>query len=369
MNELDTIIEIAYKKNATDIHLCASMRPRIRIDNALIETTECGIVDVETAIGQIFDNLTPVEKKIMEERYRAGEDVDCAFSCISGMRLRANIYRSQNGTGVALRIIPPNRMTASEIGLPFSVTSVCRRKSGLFLVTGANGSGKSTTIAALLDIINNTRNAHILTIEDPIEHIIRSRKSLVTQREVGVHTPDFYSALRSSLRENPDVVVLGEMRDIETTRTAIELAETGHLVIASLHTRTAVSTIDRLIGQFEPAEQAQVRMMISENLIGVLTQTLLARKSGGLIAAFEVLVANSAVRNLIREQKVPQIYSIMQMGRREGMCTMEDSLLSLVDSGTVSAAEALSKSALRNDLLDKLHASPNVDKAELEDIY
>ena len=191
----------------------------------------------------------------------------------------------------------------------------------------------------------------------------------MTQREVGVHTPDFYSALRSSLRENPDVVVLGEMRDIETTRTAIELAETGHLVIASLHTRTAVSTIDRLIGQFEPAEQAQVRMMISENLIGVLTQTLLARKSGGLIAAFEVLVANSAVRNLIREQKVPQIYSIMQMGRREGMCTMEDSLLSLVDSGTVSAAEAVSKSALRNDLLDKLRASPNVDKSELEDIY
>ena len=136
MNELDTIIETAYRKNATDIHLCASMRPRIRIDNALIETSECGIVDVETAIEQIFDNLTPVEKKIMEERYRAGEDVDCAFSCISGMRLRANIYRSQNGTGVALRIIPPNRMSASEIGLPFSVTSVCRRKSGLFLVTG-----------------------------------------------------------------------------------------------------------------------------------------------------------------------------------------------------------------------------------------
>ena len=275
MNELDTIIEIAYRKNATDIHLCASMRPRIRIDNALIETTECGIVDVETAIGQIFDNLTPVEKKIMEERYRAGEDVDCAFSCISGMRLRANIYRSQNGTGVALRIIPPNRMTASEIGLPFSVTSVCRRKSGLFLVTGANGSGKSTTIAALLDIINNTRNAHVLTIEDPIEHIIRSRKSLVTQREVGVHTPDFYSALRSSLRENPDVVVLGEMRDIETIGAAVTAAETGHLVFGTLHTTGAARTVDRIVDAFPTNQQAQIRTQLASSVVAVISQILL----------------------------------------------------------------------------------------------
>ncbi len=368
MNELDSIIETAYRRNATDIHLRGAMRPRIRIDNALVELPECGSADIETLVGQIFDNLSPDEKKIMLEKYERGEDVDCAFSCISGMRLRANIYRSQNGLGAALRMIPPNRMSAGEIGLPFSVTDVCNRKSGLFLITGANGSGKTTTIAALLDIINSTRKAHVLTIEDPIEHVIRSRESLFTQREVGVHTPDFYSALRSSVRENPDIVVIGEMRDIETTRTAIELSETGHLVIASLHTRTAVSTIDRLIGQFDAAEQPQIRMMISENLIGVLTQTLLVKKAGGLIAAFEVLVANSAVRNLIREQKVPQIYSTMQMGKREGMFTMDDSLLALVESGTVGTAEALSKSPFRADLLAKMRASPHIDARELENL-
>lgn len=356
MKDLDTIIETAFRKNASDIHLRDGAKARIRIDNSLAEFPDLPTVNMQSLVDEIFDYLTEDERNAMLALRKAGKDMDCAFSNISGIRLRANIYKTQGGLCAALRIIRPNRLSAGEIGLPFSVTDVCNKKSGLFLVTGANGMGKSTTIAALIDIMNSTRQVHILTIENPIEHVFKSRKALITQREVGTHTPDFYSALRSSVRENPDVIIVGELRDLETTRTAIELAETGHLVIASLHTRTAISTIDRLIGQFPSAEQQQIRMMISESLIGVLSQTLLVRKSGGLVAAFEVLIATPAVRNLIREQKIPQIKSLMQTGKNIGMFTLDDSLLGLAESGTVSAEEALSKSQSRDELAARINA-------------
>lgn len=356
MKDLDTIIETAFRKNASDIHLRDGAKARIRIDNSLAEFPDLPTVNMQSLIDEIFDYLTEDERNAMLALRKAGKDMDCAFSNISGIRLRANIYKTQGGLCAALRIIRPDRLSAGEIGLPFSVTDVCNKKSGLFLVTGANGMGKSTTIAALIDIMNSTRQVHILTIENPIEHVFKSRKALITQREVGTHTPDFYSALRSSVRENPDVIIVGELRDLETTRTAIELAETGHLVIASLHTRTAISTIDRLIGQFPSAEQQQIRMMISESLIGVLSQTLLVRKSGGLVAAFEVLIATPAVRNLIREQKIPQIKSLMQTGKNIGMFTLDDSLLGLAESGTVSAEEALSKSQSREELAARINA-------------
>ena len=356
MKDLDTIIETAFRKNASDIHLRDGAKARIRIDNALAEFPDLPTVNMQSLVDEIFDYLTEDERDAMLALRKAGKDMDCAFSNISGIRLRANIYKTQGGLCAALRIIRPDRLSAGEIGLPFSVTDVCNKKSGLFLVTGANGMGKSTTIAALIDIMNSTRQVHILTIENPIEHVFKSRKALITQREVGTHTPDFYSALRSSVRENPDVIIVGELRDLETTRTAIELAETGHLVIASLHTRTAISTIDRLIGQFPSAEQQQIRMMISESLIGVLSQTLLVRKSGGLVAAFEVLIAPPAVRNLIREQKIPQIKSLMQTGKNIGMFTLDDSLLGLAESGTVSAEEALSKSQSWDELAARINA-------------
>ncbi len=356
MKDLDTIIETAFRKNASDIHLRDGAKARIRIDNSLAEFPDLPTVNMQSLVDEIFDYLTEDERNAMLALRKAGKDMDCAFSNISGIRLRANIYKTQGGLCAALRIIRPDRLSAGEIGLPFSVTDVCNKKSGLFLVTGANGMGKSTTIAALIDIMNSTRQVHILTIENPIEHVFKSRKALITQREVGTHTPDFYSALRSSVRENPDVIIVGELRDLETTRTAIELAETGHLVIASLHTRTAISTIDRLIGQFPSAEQQQIRMMISESLIGVLSQTLLVRKSGGLVAAFEVLIATPAVRNLIREQKIPQIKSLMQTGKNIGMFTLDDSLLGLAESGTVSAEEALSKSQSRDELAARINA-------------
>ena len=356
MKDLDTIIETAFRKNASDIHLRDGAKARIRIDNSLAEFPDLPTVNMQSLVDEIFDYLTEDERNAMLALRKEGKDMNCAFSNISGIRLRANIYKTQGGLCAALRIIRPDRLSAGEIGLPFSVTDVCNKKSGLFLITGANGMGKSTTIAALIDIMNSTRQVHILTIENPIEHVFKSRKALITQREVGTHTPDFYSALRSSVRENPDVIIVGELRDLETTRTAIELAETGHLVIASLHTRTAISTIDRLIGQFPSAEQQQIRMMISESLIGVLSQTLLVRKSGGLVAAFEVLIATPAVRNLIREQKIPQIKSLMQTGKNIGMFTLDDSLLGLAESGTVSAEEALSKSQSRDELAARINA-------------
>ncbi len=361
MNELELIIETSLRKNATDIHIREGRYTRIRIDNALYELQEYGIPDLKLIVDQILDLVSLDDKADILEKLNNREDIDCAFTNLSGARMRANIFMELSGMGVALRVIPSSRLTANEIGLPFSVTDVCNIKSGLFLVTGANGSGKTTTIASLIDIMNATRNAHIITIEDPIEHVYRSRKSLITQREVGTHSKSFYSALRSCLRENPDVIMLGEMRDIETTRTALELAETGHLVIASLHTRTAISAIDRIIGQFPGTEQQQVRMMVSENLIGVLSQSLLVRKNGGLVAAFEILRSNSAIKNLIREQKIPQIYSVMQTsGRSLGMCTMEDSLLALAEAGVVSPQEALSKTLYRADLADKMRASVRI---------
>lgn len=363
MNELDIAIESAIKKGSTDIHI--GRTARIRVDGSLVPLVGVAAPDPQTAAQQILAKFPRERSKFFAEKLGRGEDIDLAFSSPSNARIRANIYMCESGMQIALRVIPARRLTATEIGIPFPVADICRRSSGLFVATGANGSGKTTTLAAVVDIINESRGLHILTIEDPIEYVIKSAKSMVSQREIGRDAPDFYSALRSAVRENPDLIVLGEMRDLETTRTAIELAETGHLVFATLHTRTAVSTIDRLVGQFGAGEQPQIRMMLSENLLGVLSQTLVRQKRGGMIAAFEMLTANAAVRNLIREQHVPQILSVLQTGRQSGMCTMEDSLLNLVERGLVSPADALDKAFRPQELLKAMRDSPKIPQNEL----
>ena len=253
------------------------------------------------------------------------------------VRVRVNIFRTEKGESIAFRIMQPRRFSVTEIGIPFPAVEFCNAKGGFFLVSGAAGSGKTTTLAALIDVINKTRTAHILTVEDPVEYIFEDNLSIISQREVGVHVDSFYSALRSSLRENPDVVVVGELRDLETTRIAIEMAETGHLVFATLHSRGAVSSIDRLVGQFPAGEQNQIRQMISESLLGILSQRLFAKKGGGLVAAFELLCATPAVRNLIREQKYGQICSTIQTGADYGMVTMESSIARLIQLGKISA--------------------------------
>lgn len=360
MENLERLLDAAIARNATDLHICASDAPRIRVDNDLLPLENAEIPDMEAILGEIMGLVRAEERERLLKKFAALDDIDCAFSLPSGVRIRANIYRKEGGIGASFRIVPKQRMDVNDIGLPRAAVEICGRRNGLFIVSGANGSGKTTTLAAMIDLINSSRKLHILTIEDPVEHIIKSKLSLVSQREIGVHSGSFYSALRSSVRENPDLVVLGEMRDIETTRTALELAETGHLVFATLHTRTATSSIDRLIGQFPAEEQAQVRMSISESLLGVLSQALLKRSRGGLVSAFELLLATPAVRNLIREQKIPQIYSIMQMNQQIGMCTMEDSLLKLAESGIVTPLEAMAKSLNQEELRKRFNNSAKI---------
>ena len=343
MNELDTLIEIALRSKATDLHICENTTIRLRIDNNLQENSQF-YAPPNIVADQILQRLPRNVSEKLSRQFSEGNDIDCAITTFSNSRIRANIYRTNTGVQIALRVLPAKVMTAGEIGLPFAVTEICKRKSGLFVVTGANSSGKTTTLASMIDIINNSQPAHILTIENPIEYIIKNKMSLISQREVGLHAPTFYDALRSAVRENPDIVVIGEMRDIETTRIAIELAEMGRLVFATLHTRTAPSTIDRLIGQFPAGEQEQIRLMISENLIGVLSQTLCAKKTGGLIAAFEYLQTTDAVKNIIRERKIPQLLSLMQTSKHLGMMTMEDSIRGLLDKGIITEDEARKKS-------------------------
>ena len=343
MNELDTLIEIGLRSKATDIHITEAITPRLRIDNILYEYSNF-YASPNIVAEQILQRLPQYINEKLSKQFSEGKDIDCAITTFSNSRVRANIYRTYQGIQIALRILPAKIMTAGEIGLPFAVTEICKKESGLFVVTGANSTGKTTTLASLVEIINNSQPKHILTIENPIEYVFKNKMSLISQREVGVHTPSFYDALRSAVRENHDIVVIGEMRDIETTRIAIELAEMGRLVFATLHTRTAPSTIDRLIGQFPASEQEQIRMMLSDNLIGVLSQTLLTKKDGGLVAAFEYLQSTDGVKNIIRERKIPQLLSVIQTSKHLGMMTMEDSINGLLSHGIITEEEARSKS-------------------------
>ena len=369
MRELDIILAAASNARATDIHIGESIIPRMRVDTELLPMKLNIPVSMETLFEQIMQSLKPKERDIMLKKFAENKDLDCAFTAFNGNRVRVNVYRSENGLSAALRIIPHVRLSMENIGLPFYMASICKTKSGLFIVSGASGSGKTTTIAAIIDSINDNRNVHIITIEDPVEYVFQSKRALISQREIGLHSPSFYDALRSSMRENPDIIVLGEMRDIETARTAIELAETGHLVFATLHTRTSISTVDRLIGQFPPAEQRQIRLMLSDNLLGVLSQTLLPKSGGGLIAAFELLIANHSIRNLIREEKLPQIYSVLQTGRSQGMMTMEDSLLAYVERGIVSPSDALLKAPMRSQFLEMMRNSQKINASLLRNLY
>ncbi|HZE89005.1 MAG TPA: PilT/PilU family type 4a pilus ATPase, partial [Verrucomicrobiae bacterium] len=260
-------------------------------------------------------------------------------------RFRCNLFMDRNGMGGVFRVIPHEIPSAEKLGLSKPILDLCNLSKGLVVVTGPTGSGKSTTLAAMMDHINRTRSAHVITIEDPIEFVYSTRKCLINQREIGAHTSGFRAALRAALREDPDIVLVGEMRDLETVAIAIETAETGHLVFGTLHTNTAASALDRMIDQFPTDRQSQIRVMLSESLRGVIAQTLCRRKTGGRVAALEVLFINAAVSNLIREGKTFQIPSIMQTSKGAGMMTLNDALLDLVTKGLVDPLEAYAKSA------------------------
>ncbi len=335
---VEELFHLLVETGASDLHLRSGEPPLLRQHGELQrqDRPALGAERLETMLVSI---MTP--REIAE--FREIGDTDWAYEIQGLARFRCNAGRDRHGPMAVFRVIPTTVRTADEMGLSREVQNLCYLTKGLVVVTGPTGSGKSTTLAALVDLVNRTRSDHIITIEDPIEFVHQSKQCLVTQRQVGVHTRSFKQALRAALREDPDIVLVGEMRDLETVSIAIETAETGHLVFGTLHTSTAASTIDRIIDQFPPDRQSQVRVMLSESLRGVIAQTLCKKIGGGRVAAREVLLTIPAVSNLIREGKTFQIPSVMQTNRRAGMVTLNDALLELVDAKQVEPKEAYMK--------------------------
>ncbi len=322
---------------ASDLHVSAGNPPLLRVDGEMARIEDEPAMSAEETRRMLLEIAPERNRKEFEETH----DTDFGYEVRGLARFRCNLFLDREGPGGVFRQIPAEIMTAEELGLPDSLLGLCELKKGLVVVTGPTGSGKSTTLAALVDYINRNRRAHVITIEDPIEFVHENKQCLINQREVGVHTESFKVALRAALREDPDIVLVGEMRDLETVEIALETAETGHLVFGTLHTNTAASTVDRIIDQFPADQQNQIRTMLAESLEGVIAQTLCRRQEGGRVAAMEVLMVTSAVSNLIREGKTFQIPSLMQTGASAGMRTLNDALLERVQEGIVAPDEAL----------------------------
>ncbi len=337
--EIDRLLKKLVEAKGSDLHMSCSSAPMIRKDG-----------EMEHLAG--FPPLTPesMERMIMpivpdrnREEFARTHDSDFAYELPGICRFRANLFVDLKGMGAVFRVIPSKILSVEDLGIPKEVLSLCHLPKGLVLVTGPTGSGKSTTLAALIDYINRVRSDHIITIEDPVEFVHPNKKCLINQRQVGEHTDSFKKALRAALREDPDIVLLGEMRDLETIAIALETAETGHLVFGTLHTSSAPATIDRIIDQYPPEQQAQIRVMLANSLKGVMAQMLCKKIGGGRAAAWEIMFGVPSISNLIREQKIFQIPSIMQTGRKLGMALMNDSLFKLVKDGLVAPEEALAK--------------------------
>ena len=338
---IDGLFRSMAAQHASDLHLTIGMPPLIRKDGR-IQPLDSGLPPLNAS--SMTELLRPIVPDKNASEFAGRHDTDFAYEIEGLARFRANIFMDRKGPGACFRVIPSKILTAEELSLSPHILQLCRLTKGLVLVTGPTGSGKSTTLCAMVDYINRTRDDHIITIEDPIEFVHESKKCLMNQREVGTHTDSFKGALRAALREDPDIVLVGEMRDLETVAIAIETAETGHLVFGTLHTTTAASTVDRIIDQFPSDRQAQIRVMLSESLRGVISQTLCRKIGGGRLAALEVLIVTSAVSNLIREGKTFQIPSIMQVGKALGMVSLNDALMELVTKKLVAPEEAYVKS-------------------------
>ena len=339
-NRMDDLFRLMEKVGASDLHMSVSVPPMVRKDGKMMKLESTEGVLTPASMKELLYSIMP---KKNQEEFERRHDTDFAYEIANLARFRANIFADRKGMGGVFRIIPTKILTAEQLGLSKSIMDLCQLSKGLVVVTGPTGSGKSTTLCAMIDSINKNREDHIITIEDPIEFTHENQKCLVNQREVHNHTDSFKDALRAALREDPDIVLVGEMRDLETIAIAIETAETGHLVFGTLHTTTAVSTIDRIIDQFPADRQQQVRVMLSESLRGVIAQTLLPKKGGGRIAALEVLIITPAISNLIREGKTFQIASAMQTGRAHGMVMLNDALMDLVKKGLVEPRDAYIK--------------------------
>ncbi|MFH1791225.1 MAG: type IV pilus twitching motility protein PilT [Candidatus Omnitrophota bacterium] len=337
--DLDGLLKTLIEKSGSDLHLQANSVPVFRINGDLVFSDAALVTseDIESFVSSVMDDA-------QKEAFYKTKHLDFSYSLEGIGRFRINVFRQRGHAGCVARAIPMKVPDIGELGLPSVVKDLALKPNGLVVVTGPTGSGKSTTLAAIIDFINGSRKDHIITIEDPVEFVHANKSCVINQRELGVDTDSFSAALRDALREDPDVILVGEMRDLDTISNAITAAETGHLVFATLHTNSAVQTIDRIIDVFPPHQQGQIRTQLSSTLRGVVSQLLLRRKDGkGRIAAFEIMVGNTPIRSLIKDGKTHQLYSTIQMGRSDGMQTMDWSLMELVKNGIISPEEASSK--------------------------
>jgi twitching motility protein PilT len=340
LHSIDQLLTTIVEHDASDCHLAAGSTPVMRVHGRLEPLPGTDRLTPEETRTLVYGITSTEQQKQLETK----RQLDFSYSIPGLARFRVNAYFQRTSVGAAFRLIPARIRSLEELRLPESLYSLCEKPRGLVLVTGPTGSGKSTTLAALVDRINHDRSEHILTIEDPIEFLHRHRSCIVNQREIGTDATGFAEGLRAALRQDPDVILLGEMRDLETIGTALTAAETGHLVLATLHTQSAPQTIDRVIDVFPSEQQRQVRVQLASTLQGIVTQELIPTADGrGRIAATEILLPDDAVRNLIRQAKVEQIYSVMQMNTQRGMQTMEQSLAGLVGDGLITTEAALSR--------------------------
>ena len=358
---LRALLEEMIEKDASDLHLVAGERPKVRVDGDIVSASSEEVLTPKDTLSLAYSVLTENQKK----RFETENELDFSFGIQNLARFRGNVFKQRGCVSVVIRQIPFNVRTFSELGLPPVVAKLAERPRGLILVTGPTGSGKSTTLAAIIDKINKERKGHIITVEDPIEFIHRHQSCIVNQREVGTDTKSFASALKYCLREDPDVILVGEMRDLETVAAALTIAETGHLALATLHTNSAAESINRIIDVFPSSQQSQVRAQLAFVLEGIITQTLLPRASGkGRVMVAEILVATPAIRAVIRDDKVHQIYSLMQSGKKFGMQTLNDSLYQLYIAREVVEEECLRVSSDPNEFLRMIGRSPQEEENE-----
>lgn len=345
MAELDKLLYFLSEKKGSDLHIKTDSAPLLRIDGELhkMNAPPFSAAQVEALAREVMPERNAKE-------WEETNDTDFCYEIKGLARFRTNIYRDLLGPGICMRLIPYDLMTVDDLGLSDLIRNLALMPKGIVLCTGPTGCGKTTTLAALLQYANARRKDHIVTIEDPVEYVHRPDGCIISHREVGRHTVSFRSALRAALREDPDIILVGELRDLETTALAIECAETGHLVFATVHTSTAPSTVDRIVDQFPPDRQEQIRVMLAATLKCVITQMLCKRIGGGRVAAFEILYVYSAVANLIREKKSYQLPSVIQTGKKYGMCTMNESLMELVYQGTIELDEAFANAVDKQDM-------------------
>ena len=351
--EMDAFFATMVQMGASDLHLSSGAVPMVRHDGEMKPLPGQRVLSP----ADLERILWPIAPERNREEFQRRNDTDFAYEIENLARFRCNFFMDRKGMGAVFRVIPSKIITAEEMGLSKEILDLCFLAKGLVLVTGPTGSGKSTTLTALLDHINRNRSDHVITIEDPIEFVHENQKCLVNQRQVGEHTSSFKDALRAALREDPDIVLIGEMRDLETVAIAIETAETGHLVFGTLHTSSAATTVDRIIDQFPADRQEQIRVMLASSLKGVISQMLCKKIGGGRVPAMEVMIGTPPIQNLIREAKVFQIPTVMQTSRKQGMCLMNDTLLDLVKKKIVEPREAYAKAVDKTGLAAMLAAN------------